>query len=148
MILISHRGNTQGRNEARENTPSYIEEAIKAGFIVEIDIFSLGGQLFLGHNIENKLKIEKSWLDGKANDLLIHCKNLDAARFCSKFRHLNFFFHESDPYVVSSIGWVIGHSTSRNQSDIICMLPERLGLAKESIKYCAGVCSDIISFYK
>ncbi len=148
MILISHRGNLSGRNDARENTPSYIEEAIKAGFIVEIDIFSSAGQLFLGHEIENSLRIEKSWLDNKANDLLIHCKNLDAVRFCSKFTHLNFFFHESDPYVVSSVGWVIGHLTSRNQSDIICMLPEKYGLSKDSVKNCFGVCSDIIIFYK
>lgn len=148
MILISHRGNIFGRNDARENTSSYIEEAIKAGFIVEIDIFSLAGQLFLGHDIENRLKIEKSWLDNKANNLLIHCKNLDAAVFCSKNPHLNFFFHESDPYVISSVGWVIGHSSSRNQSGAICMLPERLGLKKDSVKNCAGICSDIISFYK
>ena len=38
MIYISHRGNTNGKNPARENTKSYIDEAIAKGFDVEIDI--------------------------------------------------------------------------------------------------------------
>ena len=32
MIKIAHRGNYKGRNVDRENTISYIEEAIAAGY--------------------------------------------------------------------------------------------------------------------
>ena len=38
MILISHRGNVNGKLPNRENTISYIKEAIAKGFDVEIDI--------------------------------------------------------------------------------------------------------------
>ena len=38
MILISHRGNLDGVNPDRENSPTYIKEAISSGFDVEIDV--------------------------------------------------------------------------------------------------------------
>ena len=45
MILIAHRGNTIGPNIEKENHPDYIDEAIKKGFDVEVDI---RGNLFDG----------------------------------------------------------------------------------------------------
>ena len=50
MIRIAHRGNYKGRDVLRENTISYIEEAIAAGFDVEIDVRLVGGKWFLGHD--------------------------------------------------------------------------------------------------
>ena len=37
MILISHRGNIDGKIVERENHPEYIDEAIALGYDVEID---------------------------------------------------------------------------------------------------------------
>ena len=37
-IIISHLGNISGRNVARENTLSYVKEALAAGFHVCIDV--------------------------------------------------------------------------------------------------------------
>jgi len=39
MILISHRGNINGRFESWENEPTYIDKAIAEGYDVEIDIW-------------------------------------------------------------------------------------------------------------
>ena len=39
MILVSHRGNTVGKNLELENTPKYIEKAIKLGYEVEVDLW-------------------------------------------------------------------------------------------------------------
>ena len=36
---IAHRGNVNGKNESRENSPDYIMEAISLGFYVEIDVY-------------------------------------------------------------------------------------------------------------
>ena len=47
MILISHRGNTNGKFESYENEPMYIDKAISDGFDVEIDVWMTDGQLFL-----------------------------------------------------------------------------------------------------
>jgi len=37
-IFIAHRGNIGLANSKKENSPEYIDEAIKAGFDVEIDV--------------------------------------------------------------------------------------------------------------
>ena len=39
MILISHRGNINGKNPEKENHPDYIWVAIQAGYEVEIDVW-------------------------------------------------------------------------------------------------------------
>ena len=39
MKLIAHRGNIDGPNPERENSPEYIEEALKAGYDVEVDVW-------------------------------------------------------------------------------------------------------------
>ena len=46
MKLISHRGNLNGRIPERENHPDYIDEAIEAGYDVEIDIWLNDGVLY------------------------------------------------------------------------------------------------------
>ena len=47
MILISHRGNLDGKNESEENNPLYIEEALNAGYEVEIDVWYKYGEFYL-----------------------------------------------------------------------------------------------------
>ena len=47
MILISHRGNTNGRNPEKENTVEYIEQALKKGHHCEIDICKFDGEKFV-----------------------------------------------------------------------------------------------------
>ena len=55
MILISHRGNINGKFESFENEPTYIDKAINEGFDVEVDVWYIkteqfGWMLFLGHD--------------------------------------------------------------------------------------------------
>ena len=38
MILISHRGNLEGKNPEKENSPIYVLQALSKGFDVEVDI--------------------------------------------------------------------------------------------------------------
>ena len=62
MHLISHRGNLNGSIAEKENSPSYIDEAIKSGFHVEIDLFAIGKTLFLGHDFP-QYKIDEEFLE-------------------------------------------------------------------------------------
>ena len=41
MKLISHRGNILGRKKQLENNPNYIENTLKLGYDVEIDVWSV-----------------------------------------------------------------------------------------------------------
>ena len=50
MILISHRGNINGRNIDMENTIDYIDDALDQGYHVEVDVWMIGDKLYLGHD--------------------------------------------------------------------------------------------------
>mgnify|MGYP005995747501 FL=1 len=50
MIFISHRGNINGIIKERENTVSYINEALSTGFNVEVDIWYKNKSFYLGHD--------------------------------------------------------------------------------------------------
>jgi hypothetical protein len=159
MILISHRGNTKGVNPKRENSPSYIKEALDLGFYVEIDIlFSpYRKDLVLCHELGGPAyEIDYCFLAENKDKLLIHCKDFAALQYCRE-SYYNFFYQSIDDYAVSSKGWVIAHSKVMNKvTDIefdhetnqsILMLPEKYGFGKDMVKNCRGVCSDMIEIY-
>ena len=50
MILISHRGNLNGKDIENENNPLYIDRALGKGYDVEIDVWYNGGIWYLGHD--------------------------------------------------------------------------------------------------
>ena len=49
MIYISHRGNIDGKKPHLENSQSYIDEAIELGYDVEVDLWHVDGNFFLGY---------------------------------------------------------------------------------------------------
>ena len=61
MIIIAHRGNVDGPNPERENSPDYIDEALSMGYDVEIDLRSKDKQLFLGHD-KPQYPLKLGWL--------------------------------------------------------------------------------------
>ena len=75
MILISHRGNINGKNSDRENSIEYIEEALDMGYNVEIDVWVIDNKFYLGH--DNPL-YEVDFLFLINNKLWCHAKNLEA----------------------------------------------------------------------
>jgi hypothetical protein len=159
MILISHRGNIVGRNFKRENSPSYIQEALDAGYFVEMDVLHHDGEFLHGHEWGGtRGKVDPNFLSKNHKKLLIHCKDRESILFCAEnLSTLNYFYHERDDFTFSSYMWTIAHSRVADSiafnddkflDGSVCMLPEKYGLSKESVKNCFGVCSDIISFYK
>jgi hypothetical protein len=54
MKLIAHRGNINGSNPEKENHPDYINEAIKLGHNVEIDVWFINNKFYLGHDDPSK----------------------------------------------------------------------------------------------
>ena len=77
MVLISHRGNINGKIEEYENYPPYIDSALKQGYDVEIDVWFVNDEWWLGHD-EPQYKISTEWLEERQDKLWMHCKNVDA----------------------------------------------------------------------
>ena len=74
MFFISHRGNLKGPNKTQENKIEYIDEALKKNFDVEIDLWFVKKNFFLGHD-EPLYKVDRKYLKNKK--FWIHAKNLD-----------------------------------------------------------------------
>ena len=133
-----------GPDPKNENKIQQIEEVIKMGFDVEIDVRSIDDKIFLGHDdcIE---EVKKDWIEERSNNLWIHCKNLDAVNLFSK-TSFNWFWHQQDDYTLTSKGFVWTYPCRSHSSKSIVVLPELCGDNYEFL--CSGVCSDFPLKYK
>lgn len=106
MIRIAHRGNTNGSDIYRENTVAQISNAISMGFDVEVDVWYVSGQVFLGHDGPS-VSVEKSYLIEIADVAWFHCKNLEALNlFTTEFPELKYFWHEEDRFTLTSNNYI------------------------------------------
>lgn len=142
MKFISHRGNIDGINPERENTVEYILEALSLGFDVEIDVWVIDGNIYLGHDnpvivIENEfLENEKLWC---------HAKNLESLNLMLQNPKIHCFWHENDVVTLTSNNFVWAFPGNQPIKNSIAVLPERYN---DNISECYGICSDFVLNYK
>ena len=144
MILISHRGNINGKFESYENEPNYIDLAISKGYDVEIDIWVIEGTFYLGHD-EPQYGISLDWLYKRRNELWIHCKNIEAIEwFNSLAGTYNYFWHETDTITLTSKKYIWTYPGKQPIKNSLAVMPE---IHNDNISQCIGVCSDYIKNY-
>ena len=147
MHLIAHRGNIEGPNPKWENHPDYIQEALDAGYDVEIDLWRVGyGPMRLGHDgPQYDLPYKLTHRPG----LWLHCKNIYALRTVQYWAPsgLNYFFHENDPCVITSLGYIWTSPGQELTDNSICVLPEIQEDIEHRLPVVAGICSDFIGRY-
>tara|TARA_B110000305_G_scaffold237646_1_gene301422 strand:+ start:1295 stop:1729 length:435 start_codon:yes stop_codon:yes gene_type:complete len=141
MILISHRGNLFGKKPKLENKPSYILEAIKNGFNVEVDVRFKKGNFYLGHD-RPETKISYKFLENKK--IWCHAKNPDAIFKLSQIK-AHYFWHQEDDYTITSKGVIWVYPGKKLIENSICVLPKKIGYIP---KKCIGICSDKIALFK
>lgn len=143
MKIISHRGNQNGANPAQENNPEYILEAFNAGFDVEIDLWKVGAELFLGHD-EPQYNINSDYL--LKTGLWIHCKNIEAALYVSQASGLNAFWQQDDDIAITTKGYLWTNTGKELTERSIAVMPEN---DKEwDIGKAYGVCTDYPLIYE
>ena len=145
MILISHRGNIDGKKPHLENSPSYIDEAIELGYDVEVDLWLVDDKFYLGHD-EPQYKVDLEWLISHEKKLWVHCKNAESLENLTSLTNhsLNYFWHQSDDYVITSKKyiWVFpGRDLIRGS---IAVLPETWKSSKSTKQMTTafGICTD------
>lgn len=144
MILISHRGNLDGKNISMENNPNYIDIAISKGYDVEIDVWYVDNNFFLGHD-EPKYNVNTKWFEDRIDKLWIHCKNVESLIIFSELNSgFNYFWHENDTLTLTSLNdiWVFPGKQPIKKS--IAVMPE---IYNDTLSDCIGICSDKISEY-
>ena len=140
MILIAHRGNTQGPIPNKENKPSYIEWAIEQGYDVEIDVNYLEGSIFLGHD-EPQYEVSVQWLTKHKDKLWCHAKDIQILSMLIDL-DMNTFMHDVDDAVLTSKGHIWVYPGKQLVPRSICVLPEWSNQVIPD--YCGGICSDFV----
>jgi len=146
MILISHRGNINGRDDSLENNPTYIDYAISKNFDVEIDVWVKDNMLWLGHDLPQYL-IEFTWIMDRFPKLWIHCKNIEAMIYFKESKKpVNYFWHQEDDVTITSLGYFWTYPGKKLTHNSIAVMPEIKYFDEINIAY--GICSDYIETYK
>ena len=144
MVLISHRGNIEGKNTDKENHPDYIDQALSLGYQVEIDVWLINNELFLGHD-EPQYPINQEWLYDRISKLWVHCKNIQAIEWFNSIGRFNYFWHENDTVTLTSKQDIWAYPGKQPIKNSIAVMPE---IYDEDVSQCLGVCSDYIKNYK
>ena len=140
MILISHRGNINGRNPNLENGQRYCQKAIDAGYNVEIDVHFYEGILWTGHD-RPQYRVDDDFL--LQEEVWCHAKDIMALRRLLELE-THCFFHQNDPVTLTSKGYMWTYPTQPLTEKSICVKPEVQLIA---LKHSAGICSDVIEKY-
>lgn len=143
MILISHRGNINGRNKAAENTIASVRETLDRGFDCEIDVWLEDRVWYLGHD-EPQQAVSILFL--RRHGLWCHAKNLAALDGLLKEGIIETFWHEKDERTLTSSGFIWTYPGKSLCSNSICV---QFGppIAGDNLPQVAGVCSDYIERY-
>ena len=126
MILISHRGNITGPDEKNENNPKYVDEAMKQGFEVEIDVWHKDNQFFLGHSKpqypvdEIFLKNKKLWCHAKSFDALQELLKIEATGTLNTVSGISYSFIDIINFLESTLGFkleIFSKKRTKNKVD-------------------------------
>lgn len=145
MLLIAHRGNTNGPNPDWENNPKQIDHCISKGINVEVDLRTIDKQFWLGHD-EGQYLVSKDWLKARRKYLWVHCKNVEAI-YDSRDLQLHHFWHEEDQYTITSEGWVWAYPNKLVPSPMsmsVCVMPEIYNTDTTNFQ---AICTDYVETY-
>jgi hypothetical protein len=105
VLVISHRGNQEGPG-VNENDPFQLVATISNGIEVEVDVWVVNGEFFLGHDNPER-DVPSSFIKDLAPYAWYHCKNIAALEtFNTDFSDLRYFWHEEDRYTLTSNGYI------------------------------------------
>ena len=144
MILISHRGNINGKKEELENKPQYIDESLSLGYDVEVDVWFIDGIFYLGHD-NPQYGISLDWLYERKDKLWVHCKNVESIeKFNTLNENYNYFWHQEDTVTLTTKNFIWAYPGKQPIKNSISVLPE---LFNDNTSVCIGICSDYIQNY-
>jgi uncharacterized protein YihD (DUF1040 family) len=143
MIKIAHRGNTDGPKKELENSPDYIYDAIDAGFDVEVDIWSVDGVLYLGHDTPQYM-VEDSFVISILPHAWFHCKNIEILdRLVNIKQVVRFFWHQEDDYTLTNNGLIWTYPGKEITANTIIVHLEKFNEEDFKTKPFA-ICSDFL----
>lgn len=114
MIIISHRGHLDGPNPETENKPEQISYCIEKGYDVEIDLWYVNNEYFLGHDHPIYKVDLVDFIYKNSMKLWIHCKNIEAFGMLADCgMSLNFFWHQEDLFTLTAWDYIWSYPNSK-----------------------------------
>jgi hypothetical protein len=147
MRVIAHRGLLYGPDHKLENSPKQIMETLNKGFDVEVDVWFIDNDWWLGHDNPDYLtRLEFLNMEG----LWIHCKNAESLfelnrRPRTDGKNFNYFWHQNDDFTITSNGFIWTYPGKPLYKRSIEVLPEsgvKLWYEDYRKKTHYGVCTD------
>ena len=146
-LLISHRGNIDGIEPLKENSPQYIEETLNKGYHVVVDTWLIGKEhLSLGSE-QPTYPITLKFL--KNNNIICRAKNVVTLEYLLT-QQVHCFIHDRDDYVLTNGGLIWSAPGKSVMTSGIMSMPEYVipDISSLAILPCAGICSNYIKKIK
>lgn len=153
MLIISHRGNLEGIDHYRENSPDYIDEALSQGYDVEIDLRIQDGKYYLGHDYP-QYEVSYDWIHARKDNLWIHAKDYESTKhLMNELYFCKWFAHYSDKYCLTSSGhlWLHDFTVDPTHKCIVPLLSKVDIVDHDDIIACHkayAVCTDYPNLVK
>jgi hypothetical protein len=133
MILISNYGNVNGPN-ANQNTPEYVENAIRMGYYCRIDV-TYTDQLYMNNSpitLEFLLKYHKK--------LWICCMNIETLKYLLEFECFHIWYKDE---ILTNYGLIWNSSIQTKKAIYVVNTVDSI----KNINITCGhaICSDYIS---
>jgi hypothetical protein len=136
-FLVAHRGNIDGPSE-NENHPDHIRAAIRNDFYVEVDIWRVNLEYYLGHDYP-KYKVDDGFINQR--HLIFHTKNIEALWDLVRWGY-HCFWHKDDDYALTSQGYIWTTHEIFNSRTI--HMAQKQELFPNAYLWSAGICSDYV----
>lgn len=143
LILISHRGNLNGPDDSMENKLNAIKNALIKGFHVEIDMWLIDGELYLGHDCPDE-KIHTDFIRENQDRLWIHAKNHEVFEYL-RLEGFRVFWHQEDDFVITTYGDIWAYPGKCNLKNRVEVINGKLD--KKEIPNIRGICTDYPLYY-
>jgi hypothetical protein len=139
---ICHRALKNGPNKELENKESEIVARLNEGWNVEIDVWYIDEEWWLGHDKPvNRLCDTKILIHPR---VWVHCKHLSSLERCIQLGNIHCFTHDSDEATLTSKNYIWCYPGNILKDNSVCVMPERNNFNISDIYKCEYVCSDYL----
>lgn len=149
---ILHRGLSYGPNPTLENDEITLLSRIVEGWDVELDVWYINGDWWIGHDRPSS-KLQHLELLTHPH-CWVHCKNLEALYHIPETSH--HFVHDRDVATLTSHNYIWYNinqfvdpikESQRSSKPSVMVLPERSNFSKDMIWSADAVCSDYLPLH-
>lgn len=143
MNYIAHRGNIAGINPERENTISYINEALAQLYWVEVDVQCVNGDMYFGHDYPQE-RVDIGLIMHPC--VICHAKDIEALDYLLEVG-AHCFWHQKDTVTLTSQQFIWCYPGTHMKNSRAIWLDLHNNPLPHDISNIFGICADDFTKY-